>query len=185
MADCDHLNTSASQFWSKTPMAMQTNGVMRSQPRESERPQRPTSQNQLLGAKGADGTGKTRDALGYGQGHGQGHGVFEPEPGHIGQIRLEEGMPRMPPTTWQSWQRHQLQLHNSGQCFPCIAFALKPAGCFKGDACRHCHLCNAEEAKARRRQLQQAARRQKRRLGKSSDVSKSSKFQNVETSCRR
>ena len=51
-------------------------------------------------------------------------------------------------------------------CFPCIAFALKPAGCFKGDECRHCHLCNAEQAKARRRQLQQAARRQKRRLGK-------------------
>lgn len=40
---------------------------------------------------------------------------------------------------------------------------LSCAGCFKGEECRHCHFCNAEEAKARRRQLQQAARRQKRR----------------------
>eukprot|EP00435_Cladocopium_sp_Y103_P068807 s1255_g32.t1 len=179
MEDRAHLNASASQFWSKIPvLAMQTNGAMRSQPRtdpvltarpkESERPQQPTvAKSQLLGAKGR--TGKTRHALGYGQGHGQGHGdVFEPEPGHIGRIGLleREGMPRMPPTTWQSWQLHQLQLHNSGQCFPCIAFALKPAGCFKGDECRHCHFCNAEQAKARRRQLQQAARRQKRRRGK-------------------
>ena len=156
---------------------MQTNGAMWSQPtdpvltaKESERPQRPhrpqrpTSQNHLLlGAKGGGRNG-TRHALAHDQGHGH---VFEPEPGQLGQIRLleREGVPR-PPTTWQSWQLHQLQLHNSGQCFPCIAFALKPAGCFKGDACRHCHLCNAEQAKARRRQLQQAARRQKRRLGK-------------------
>ena len=156
---------------------MQTNGAMRSEHRtapiltarkESERPQRaqrPMNESQLLGAKGAGGTGKTRHALGHGQGHGN---VFEPEPAHTGQIRLleREGMPQMPPTTWQSWQLHQVQLHNSGQCFPCIAFALKPAGCFKGDECRRCHLCNAEQAKARRRQLQQAARRQKRRLGK-------------------
>ena len=75
------------------------------------------------------------------------------EPGHRLQLGDENR---------QNWQ---LQLHNSGQCFPCIAFALKPAGCFKGDECRHCHFCNAEQAKARRRQLQQAARRQKRRRG--------------------
>ena len=160
---------------------MQTNGAMRSEPRtapiltarkESERPQRaqpPMNESQLLGAKGAGGTGKTRHALGHGQGHGN---VFEPEPAHTGQIRLleREGMPQMPPTTWQSWQLHQVQLHNSGQCFPCIAFALKPAGCFKGDECRHCHFCNAQQAKARRRQLQQAARRQKRRRGRYGEV---------------
>ena len=110
-----------------------------------------------------------------GKRHG-GHGVVEPDPGHashaghVGHDRsgLLEGMPPMLTTgsTGQSWQRHQLQLHNLGQCFPCIAFALQPAGCFKGDECRHCHFCNAQQAKARRRQLQQAARRQKRRRGK-------------------
>ena len=88
---------------------------------------------------------------------------------HAGHDRsgLLEGMPRMP---GPSWQIHQLQLHNLGQCFPCIAFALKPAGCFKGDECRHCHFCNAQQAKARRRQLQQAARRQKRRRGRYGEV---------------
>lgn len=80
-----------------------------------------------------------------------------PEPGYTGG--------RLGPTSDERiWQNRQLQLHTSGQCFPCIAFALKPAGCFNGDECRHCHLCDAEQAKARRRQLQQAARRHKRRL---------------------
>ena len=60
-------------------------------------------------------------------------------------------------------QNQQSELHATGRCFPCIAFALKPAGCFKGNQCRHCHLCDAEQAKARRRQLQQQARRQRRR----------------------
>ena len=55
-----------------------------------------------------------------------------------------------------------LQLHLAGKCYPCVAYALKPAGCFKGEACMHCHYCNAKEAKARRRELQQAARRRKR-----------------------
>ncbi|CAE7831432.1 unnamed protein product [Symbiodinium necroappetens] len=56
-----------------------------------------------------------------------------------------------------------LQLHLAGKCYPCVAYALKPAGCFKGAQCMHCHFCNAKEAKARRRELQQAARRRKRR----------------------
>ena len=95
-----------------------------------------------------------------GRGRGRARTAFVPEPGHLGQEVCQEGTQPMP--SWQTWQ---LQLHNRGKCFPCIAFALKPAGCFKGDECRHCHFCNGEQAKARRRQLQQAARRQKRRLG--------------------
>lgn len=96
-----------------------------------------------------------------GRGGGRARTAFVPEPGHLGPEVCQEGT-QMPMPSWQTWQ---LQLHNRGQCFPCIAFALKPAGCFKGDQCRHCHFCNGEQAKARRRQLQQAARRQKRRLG--------------------
>jgi len=96
-----------------------------------------------------------------GRGRGRARTAFVPEPGHLGQEVCQEGT-QMPMPSWQTWQ---LQLHNRGKCFPCIAFALKPAGCFKGDECRHCHFCNGEQAKARRRQLQQAARRQKRRLG--------------------
>eukprot|EP00438_Fugacium_kawagutii_P025547 Skav222812 [mRNA] locus=scaffold1444:95148:95630:+ [translate_table: standard] len=110
--------------------------------------------NQLLGPGGT--------APGYSSHY---EGCLGLEPGHLlGQQVLEAERP--PELPWQSWQ---FQLHNSGQCYPCIAFALKPAGCFKGDACRHCHFCNAQQAKARRRQLQQAARRQKRRLQGSRD----------------
>ncbi|CAE7676710.1 unnamed protein product [Symbiodinium sp. CCMP2456] len=56
----------------------------------------------------------------------------------------------------------KLQLHKAGQCHPCVAFAYRSGGCYKGDSCTHCHLCTATEATARRRQLQEAARRQRK-----------------------
>ena len=57
----------------------------------------------------------------------------------------------------------KLQLHQAGQCYPCVAFAFKAAGCYKGQSCSHCHFCTASEATARRRQLQAAARQQRRK----------------------
>ncbi|CAE7262626.1 unnamed protein product [Symbiodinium sp. CCMP2592] len=57
----------------------------------------------------------------------------------------------------------KLQLHKAGQCYPCVAFAFKAAGCYKGDSCSHCHFCTASEATQRRRQLQAAARQQRRK----------------------
>ena len=57
----------------------------------------------------------------------------------------------------------KLQLHKAGQCHPCVAFAFKAAGCYKGDGCSHCHFCTASEATERRRQLQAAARQQRRK----------------------
>ena len=77
-----------------------------------------------------------------GRGRGRARTAFVPEPGHLGQEVCQEGTQPMP--SWQTWQ---LQLHNRGKCFPCIAFALKPAGCFKGDECRHCHFCNGDKPK--------------------------------------
>mmetsp|Transcript_59891 Transcript_59891/g.140081 ORF Transcript_59891/g.140081 Transcript_59891/m.140081 type:complete len:166 (-) Transcript_59891:120-617(-) len=57
----------------------------------------------------------------------------------------------------------KLRLHKAGQCHPCVAFAYRPGGCYKGDSCTHCHLCTATEATARRKQLQQAARQQRKK----------------------
>ena len=55
-----------------------------------------------------------------------------------------------------------LRSHQNGTCRPCVAFAFRESGCFKGDACSHCHFCTAEEAAERRRQLQSIARRRRR-----------------------
>mmetsp|Transcript_64292 Transcript_64292/g.150737 ORF Transcript_64292/g.150737 Transcript_64292/m.150737 type:complete len:149 (+) Transcript_64292:81-527(+) len=55
-----------------------------------------------------------------------------------------------------------LQLHLTKQCHPCVAFAFKKDRCWKGDACTHCHFCTPEEAKVRRRELQEQARKLKR-----------------------
>ena len=83
----------------------------------------------------------------------------------LSQIPMAQ-LPKLPPhpssTPKSSKPPDMLQLHLAGKCYPCVAYALKPAGCFKGEACMHCHFCNAKEAKARRRELQQAARRRKR-----------------------
>ncbi|CAE7511694.1 unnamed protein product [Symbiodinium necroappetens] len=56
----------------------------------------------------------------------------------------------------------KFQLHKAGQCHPCVAFAYRAGGCYKGDSCTHCHCCTAAEASVRRRQLQEAARRQRK-----------------------
>mmetsp|Transcript_8565 Transcript_8565/g.20353 ORF Transcript_8565/g.20353 Transcript_8565/m.20353 type:complete len:193 (-) Transcript_8565:79-657(-) len=56
----------------------------------------------------------------------------------------------------------KLQLHKRGICHPCVAFALKPGGCWKGDNCSHCHHCSASQAEKRRTQLQAEARRKRR-----------------------
>lgn len=54
--------------------------------------------------------------------------------------------------------------HLSGQCHPCVAFALRPTGCYKGDTCTHCHHCTAEQAKARRREIQLEAKQRKKQV---------------------
>ena len=54
------------------------------------------------------------------------------------------------------------ELHRIGQCHPCVAFALKPGGCFKADECTHCHYCTAAQATVRRGKLQAEARRRRR-----------------------
>ncbi|CAJ1399823.1 unnamed protein product [Effrenium voratum] len=54
------------------------------------------------------------------------------------------------------------QLHLEKRCRPCVAFALKPEGCWKGDSCSYCHFCSREEAKSRRQQLQLEARSSRR-----------------------
>ncbi|OLP92752.1 hypothetical protein AK812_SmicGene25410 [Symbiodinium microadriaticum] len=59
-------------------------------------------------------------------------------------------------------EKEKWQLHRKHACFPCVAFALREGGCFKGDSCSHCHYCDANSAKTRRRQLQQESRRRRR-----------------------
>eukprot|EP00933_Yihiella_yeosuensis_P018246 TRINITY_DN15046_c0_g1_i3.p1 TRINITY_DN15046_c0_g1~~TRINITY_DN15046_c0_g1_i3.p1 ORF type:complete len:110 (-),score=21.45 TRINITY_DN15046_c0_g1_i3:27-356(-) len=43
------------------------------------------------------------------------------------------------------------QAHNNGTCSPCGFFTQKVDGCRLGDDCRLCHLCTAEDVKAKRR----------------------------------
>lgn len=170
-AESNEIPISLSHFSVKMPFSAQTNEGTRPRSQlpmptalaSQQQPQQPGQlfPNQLLGPSTAVTPGYSSHYAGYGHALGL-------EPGHLlleGERQREvlEGERQRPPEL--SWQNWQFQLHNSGQCYPCIAFALKPAGCFKGDACRHCHFCNAQQAKARRRQLQQAARRQKRRQG--------------------
>ncbi|CAJ1447376.1 unnamed protein product [Effrenium voratum] len=57
----------------------------------------------------------------------------------------------------------RFQLHKSGQCVPCLFHTRKEDGCWKGEACNHCHLCGREEAQRRRNRLHTLHRRQKRR----------------------
>mmetsp|Transcript_5348 Transcript_5348/g.12279 ORF Transcript_5348/g.12279 Transcript_5348/m.12279 type:complete len:181 (+) Transcript_5348:26-568(+) len=58
----------------------------------------------------------------------------------------------------------QAILHLNGQCTPCLFFTRKADGCRKGDACEHCHLCTAEEARKRRnRMVLEARKAQKKR----------------------
>lgn len=41
-------------------------------------------------------------------------------------------------------------LHGTGQCRPCAWFH-KPQGCARGWECRHCHACDAEELRTRKK----------------------------------
>eukprot|EP00439_Symbiodinium_sp_Y106_P075884 s1368_g15.t1 len=80
------------------------------------------------------------------------------------QLQLSIGH-RYAPLNWarpSSLFDATLQLHLTKQCHPCVAFAFKKDRCWKGDACTHCHFCTPEEAKVRRRELQEQARKLKR-----------------------
>mmetsp|Transcript_13510 Transcript_13510/g.32076 ORF Transcript_13510/g.32076 Transcript_13510/m.32076 type:complete len:95 (+) Transcript_13510:87-371(+) len=50
-------------------------------------------------------------------------------------------------------------MHRAGLCVPCLFFTQKADGCRKGDTCSHCHLCDASEAAARRKQLKKATKK--------------------------
>jgi len=54
-------------------------------------------------------------------------------------------------------------LHQVGQCSPCAWF-WKPAGCFRGDACRYCHLCPQSEVRERKRAKNAVLRAQRQAL---------------------
>jgi len=61
--------------------------------------------------------------------------------------------------------QNSLAAHMSGTCKPCRFFQLKDGGCRLGDACRFCHLCTREEARAERLRIKYDDRRAKRRQG--------------------
>ncbi|CAK9069802.1 Myosin-3 [Durusdinium trenchii] len=54
--------------------------------------------------------------------------------------------------------------HAQGTCRSCRFFHLKQGGCRDGDACRFCHFCSKEQAKAELLRNKNAERRIKRRL---------------------
>ncbi|OLP93373.1 Kinesin-like protein KIF3C [Symbiodinium microadriaticum] len=89
-----------------------------------------------------------------------------PEPGFRGDDRAADfvgARHTRHPWFFLTHQEEKLQLHNAGRCHPCVAFALREDGCWKGDECSHCHFCNAATARVRRSQLQSEARRRRRR----------------------
>lgn len=45
----------------------------------------------------------------------------------------------------------KLMLHQRGECKPCAYFHHKEDGCRQGEECPFCHLCSAEELKARKK----------------------------------
>ena len=71
---------------------------------------------------------------------------------------------KKPPKTRGNARMTTFEKHLSGQCHPCVAFALRPTGCYKGDTCTHCHHCTAEQAKARRREIQLEAKQRKKQV---------------------
>ncbi|CAJ1440214.1 unnamed protein product [Effrenium voratum] len=54
------------------------------------------------------------------------------------------------------------RLHEAGSCNPCLFFTRKKDGCWRGEACDHCHICSRDEAKIRRNRLTGQARRARR-----------------------
>ncbi|CAJ1350942.1 unnamed protein product [Effrenium voratum] len=71
-------------------------------------------------------------------------------------------------TSWfsQTSAAEMRRLHQLNKCYPCVAFALRAEGCFKGENCLHCHHCTADNAIMRRKQLQAQARRKRRQAGR-------------------
>ncbi|CAJ1459831.1 unnamed protein product [Effrenium voratum] len=73
----------------------------------------------------------------------------------------EEQISETPPA-FTGLYAESMRQHITGKCHPCVAFSLRPGGCFKGNNCSHCHFCTADQALQRRRELQIEARHKKR-----------------------
>lgn len=51
---------------------------------------------------------------------------------------------------------------HSPNCIPCLFYTRKNDGCWKGNACEFCHLCNKQEGKRRRNKIQLENRKRKK-----------------------
>ncbi|CAJ1431080.1 unnamed protein product [Effrenium voratum] len=60
---------------------------------------------------------------------------------------------------------NSVEAHLAGTCRACRFFQLKKSGCHLGDACKFCHLCTKDEARADRLRIKYEDRRAKRRQG--------------------
>ncbi|CAJ1368936.1 unnamed protein product [Effrenium voratum] len=60
---------------------------------------------------------------------------------------------------------NSVEAHLAGTCRACRFFQLKKNGCRLGDACKFCHLCTKDEARADRLRIKYEDRRAKRRQG--------------------
>jgi len=60
--------------------------------------------------------------------------------------------------------RPMSELHEHGQCIPCLYFHQKDDGCRQGSDCRFCHLCTPDQVKQHRRTKTKAGRDRKRAL---------------------
>ncbi|CAJ1400114.1 unnamed protein product [Effrenium voratum] len=54
------------------------------------------------------------------------------------------------------------ELHEANRCRPCLFFTRKEDGCWKGDACDHCHICTSQQAKVRRNRITWQGRKLRR-----------------------
>lgn len=54
------------------------------------------------------------------------------------------------------------EMHKAGSCLPCLYFRRKDNGCWKGDACDHCHLCTFPEMMKRRNRLNLLNRKERK-----------------------
>eukprot|EP00435_Cladocopium_sp_Y103_P068032 s579_g30.t3 len=53
-------------------------------------------------------------------------------------------------------------LHQRRECTPCLFHTRKKDGCWKGDACHHCHFCTKKEASRRRNQMKSQERKDRK-----------------------